>query len=96
MPAAARQGDAGAVHCSGYTIAAGSPDVFFDGKPVARDGDPSTVHQKPSGNKCVPHVSKIIARNSTVFINGRAIATVGDRMSDCTQIVQGSENVFIG
>jgi RNA polymerase sigma factor (sigma-70 family) len=71
-------------------------DVFFDGKPVARDGDVSTTHQKPSGNKCVPHVSKIIARNSTVFINGRPIATVGDRMSDCTQIIQGSETVVVG
>ena len=96
MPAAARQGDAGAVHCNAYTIASGSPDVFFDGKPVARDGDVSTTHQKPSGNKCVPHVSKIIARNSTVFINGRPIATVGDRMSDCTQIIQGSETVVVG
>ena len=96
MPAVARQGDAGAVHCSGYTIAAGSPDVFVDGRPVARDGDSSTVHQKPSGKKCVPHVSKIIARSSSVFVNGKPIATVGDRLSECTQIIQGSESVSIG
>ena len=96
MPAVARQGDAGAVHCSGYTIATGSPDVFIDGKPVARDGDTSSVHQKPQGNKCVPHVSKIIATGDTVFVNNRPVAVVGDRLSECTQIIQGSETVFIG
>jgi uncharacterized Zn-binding protein involved in type VI secretion len=63
---------------------------------VARDGDSSTVHQKPSGNKCVPHVSKIIATSSTVFVNNRPIAVVGDRLSECTQIIQGSPSVFIG
>jgi uncharacterized Zn-binding protein involved in type VI secretion len=96
MPAVARQGDAGAVHCSGYTIATGSPDVFIDGRPVARDGDSSSVHQKPSGKKCVPHVSKIIATSATVFVNNRPIAVVGDRLSECTQIIQGSPSVFIG
>ena len=96
MPAVARQGDAGAVHCSGYTIAAGSPDVFVDGRPVARGGDSSTVHQKPQGNKCVPHVSQIITQSGSVFVNGKPVAVVGDRLSECTQIIQGSESVFIG
>jgi uncharacterized Zn-binding protein involved in type VI secretion len=96
MAAAARKGDAGAVHCSSYTIATGSEDVFINNKPAARNGDSSTVHQKPSGNKCVPHVSQIIASNSTVFVNGRPIAVVGDRLSECTQIVEGSDSVFIG
>jgi uncharacterized Zn-binding protein involved in type VI secretion len=96
MPAVARVGDAGAVHCSSYTIATGSSDVFIDGRAVARNGDSSTVHQKPSGNKCVPHVSQIIASSSTVFVNGIPVAVVGDRLSDCTQIIEGSESVFIG
>lgn len=96
MAAAARKGDAGAAHCSSYTIATGSEDVFIDGKPVARNGDSSSVHQKPSGKKCVPHVSKIVASNSTVFVNGRPIAVKGDRLSECTQIVEGSDSVFIG
>ena len=96
MPAVARKGDAGAAHCSGYTIATGSPDVFIDGKPVARNGDSSTTHQKPQGNKCVPHVSQIIAQSGSVFVNGQPVAVVGDRLSECTQIIQGSESVFIG
>ena len=96
MPAVARVGDAGAVHCSSYTIATGSSDVFIDGRAVARNGDSSTVHQKPSGKKCVSHVSQIIASGSTVFVNGLPIAVVGDKLSDCTQIIEGSESVFIG
>ena len=96
MAAVARKGDAGAAHCSGYTIATGSEDVFIDGKPVARNGDSSTIHQKPQGNKCVPHVSQIIAQSGSVFVNGRPVAVVGDRLSECTQIIQGSESVFIG
>lgn len=96
MAAAARKGDAGAVHCTSYTIATGSENVFIDGKPAARNGDSSTIHQKPLGNKCVPHVSTIIASNSTVFVNGRPIAVVGDRLSECTQIIEGSSSVFIG
>jgi len=96
MPAVARKGDAGAVHCTGYTIASGSEDVFIDGRPVARNGDTSTVHLKPGGKKCVPHTSTIIATSTSVFINGRPVAVVGDRLSECTQIIQGSETVFIG
>ena len=96
MPAVARQGEAGAVHCSGYTIATGSPEVFIDGRAVARNGDSSAVHKKPSGNKCVPHVSQIIASGSTVFVNGLPVAVVGDRLGDCTQIIEGSQSVFIG
>ena len=82
MPAVARQGDAGAVHCSGYTIATGSPDVFIDGRAVARNGDSSAV--------------QIIASGSTVFVNGLPVAVVGDRLGDCTQIIEGSQSVFIG
>ena len=96
MAAVARKGDAGAAHCTSYTIATGSDNVFIDGKPVARNGDSSTAHQKPQGSKCVPHVSTIITSNSTVFVNGKPVAVVGDRLSECTQIVEGSTSVFIG
>jgi uncharacterized Zn-binding protein involved in type VI secretion len=41
-------------------------------------------------------VSKIIATGATVFVNNRPVAVVGDRLSECTQIIQGSETVFIG
>ena len=47
-------------------IVSGSPDVFFDGLPVARQGDPSACGGALSGN---------LAPN--VFINGLPVATLG-------------------
>jgi uncharacterized Zn-binding protein involved in type VI secretion len=41
-------------------------------------------------------VSQIITTGSSVFVNGKPVAVVGDRLSECTQIIQGSESVFIG
>jgi len=96
MPAAARQGDAGVVHCGGYVIASGSPDVLIEGKPAARVGDTSTTHLMPGGKHCVPHAAPIATGSATVFINGRPAARVGDYLSGCTQIAQGSATVIIG
>lgn len=93
MPAAARQGDAGITHCSGYNIASGSSDVFINGRPAARVGDASTTHLRP-GAVCTPHVSNIISGSPNVFVNGRPLARIGDPLAACTQIAQGSDNVF--
>lgn len=95
MPAVARKGDPGVVHCSGYTLASGSPNVFVNNQPVARVGDPSTTHLRP-GAPCVPHVSRIVAGSGTVFVNGLPMARVGDPLSECTTIQQGSPNVVAG
>lgn len=95
MPAVARQGDAGVPHCSGYTIANGSGDVFVDGKPAARQGDSSTAHLRPA-KKCVPHTASISQGSNSVFVNGKPLARVGDGLSGCTAVAQGSPTVFSG
>ena len=41
MPAATRIGDADVAHCSGMTRAEGSPNVYAEGIPVGRVGDPT-------------------------------------------------------
>lgn len=92
MPSAARRGDPGVVHCSGYVIASGSTDVFINGRPAARVGDPSTTHLKPGG-PCVPHSASISAGSPNVFVNGKSLARVGDPLSGCTSVAQGSPNV---
>lgn len=94
MPAAARQGDAGVAHCSGYTIANGSPDVFIENKPVARQGDASTPHLKPAPRACRVHTATISGGSNTVFVNGKPIARVGDGLGGCTSVAQGSPTVF--
>jgi uncharacterized Zn-binding protein involved in type VI secretion len=95
MPAVARQGDSGVAHCSGYTIAGGSPDVFINGRPAARVGDSSTVHLRP-GSPCVPHTASISQGSGTVNVNGRPLARVGDALAGCTTIAQGSPTVSAG
>jgi uncharacterized Zn-binding protein involved in type VI secretion len=96
MPAAARQGDAGVPHCSGYTIASGSPTVLINGRPAARVGDTSAPHLKPAHGTCVTHTASIDNGSATVLINGQPAARVGDSLAGCTSIAQGSADVFIG
>ena len=98
MPAAARQGDSGVPHCSGYTIATGSSNVLINGRQAARVGDTSTPHLYPSGGRppCKPHTASITSGSGTVFINGRPAARVGDGLGGCTAVGSGSFNVFIG
>lgn len=96
MPAVARKGDQGRVHCSGYTIATGSDDVYVNGRPAARVRDSSTSHQRPGGRRCIPHVSTIAAGSGSVFVNNRPLAREGDGLSGCTSIAAGSGDVFAG
>jgi uncharacterized Zn-binding protein involved in type VI secretion len=96
MPAVARQGDAGQTHCTPYTIAEGSDDVFVNNRPAARAGDSSTIHKKPGGKKCIPHVSTISRGSDSVFVNGKPLAREGDPLADCTAVAQGSDSVFAG
>jgi len=96
MQPAARVGDAGLPHCTAYVIATGSPTVFINNRPAARLGDVSTLHKKPGGKTCIPHVATIVTGSSTVFINGQPAARVGDALLDCTVIISGSPTVFIG
>jgi len=96
MPAAARKGDAGVPHCSGYTIASASSDVILNGRGAARQGDVSTGHLRPGGKKCLGHVAPISRGSSSVFINGRPAARVGDPLAACTAVATGSSDVIIG
>jgi len=95
MPAAARKGDSGVVHCSKHNVQGASSDVFINNLGAARKGDKNTPHKKP-GKKCPMHSAAISGGSSTVFINNRNAARVGDSYAECTKIAKGSNNVFIG
>ena len=96
MPAAARLGDRGIPHCSGYVIATGNPTVLINGRPAARVGDVSTPHLRPGGRRCQTHVAPIITGNPTVIIAGKPAARVGSLLGGCTAVATGSLNVIIG
>ncbi|AGI22663.1 hypothetical protein H681_03905 [Pseudomonas sp. ATCC 13867] len=66
-------------------IAAGSPDVLFEGLPAARQGDPSACGGAMASN-VIPNV----------LINGMPAATVGTVGSHGNVVVSGSGTVVIG
>ncbi|OSM50620.1 3-deoxy-manno-octulosonate-8-phosphatase, partial [Aeromonas salmonicida subsp. salmonicida] len=82
---AAKVGDIGTDHDGFHptAIIAGSPDVFIDGIPAARVGDPLAPHDKPNNP---PHPRSIASGSSTVFINGMPAALTGGAV-DCGGVI---------
>jgi uncharacterized Zn-binding protein involved in type VI secretion len=95
MPAVTRLGDADVSHCSTPYREAHSPDVYANGIPVSRQGDVNTGHLLP-GAPCPSHQAPITTGSSTVFINGKGCGRIGDAISECTSVAEGSSNVFAG
>ena len=95
MPAATRIGDADVTHCSTPARAEGSPTVFVNSIALSRQGDNNTTHLKP-GAPCVDHTAPIATGSTTVFVNNKGAGRIGDAISGCTSVAQGSPNVFAG
>ena len=95
MPAVTRIGDNDTGHCSTPTRAQGSTNVFVNGIPVSRQGDNNTPHLLP-GSPCPSHSAAIATGSTTVFVNGKGCGRIGDAISGCTSVAQGSSNVFAG
>ena len=95
MPAITRVGDADIAHCSGMVRAQGSGSVFANGIAISRQGDVNTLHLLP-GSPCPAHNAPIASGSSKVFINGKGAGRVGDAISGCTSVAEGSSNVFAG
>ncbi len=66
-------------------IAAGSPDVLFDGMPAARMGDPTSCGS-----------ALVSATIPTVLINGKPATTVGTTGDHGNPVTAGSGKVVIG
>ncbi|WP_429234033.1 PAAR domain-containing protein [Aeromonas salmonicida] len=71
-------------------VIAASPDVFLDGKPVARQGDPLAPHVKPNNP---PHPRSTSGDVGTVLCSlrrsGKPIAVTGTAIG-CGGVVIGS------
>ena len=94
MAAVCRIGDADVTHCSGMVRAAGSPNVFVNGRAISRQGDINTPHVLPAVPVCIGHSAAIVSGSRTVRINGLGCGRVGD--PTCTAVATGSSNVFAG
>lgn len=95
MPAATRIGDADIPHCSAPVRAEGSPTVFVNNIAWSRQGDNNTTHLLP-GVPCPSHAAPIAVGSTTVFVNNRGAGRIGDAISGCTSVAEGSPNVFAG
>ena len=95
MPAATRIGDADVTHCSTPKRFQGSPNVNVNGIPWSRQGDNNDPHLLP-GSPCPTHSAPITKGSGTVFVNGRGAGRIGDAITACTSVQQGSSNVFAG
>jgi uncharacterized Zn-binding protein involved in type VI secretion len=93
--AVTRKGDADVIHCSVPHRLQHSPDVYVNNIAVSRQGDLNTVHVLP-GVPCPSHQAPIATGSTTVFINGKGCGRIGDSISACTSVAQGSDNVFAG
>ena len=96
MPAVTRMGDADIVHCSEPHRLEHSPDVYVNSIPVSRQGDLNDSHLLPGPFGCPSHQAPITIGSTTVFINGKGCGRIGDAITDCTAVAQGSPNVFAG
>jgi uncharacterized Zn-binding protein involved in type VI secretion len=94
MPAVTRLGDV----CSGHGCFPArvndeaSTDVFINGIGVHRQGDHWVTHC--CGPTC--HDGVLQTGSSTVFVNGKAAARIGDIISCGSISAQGSPSVFFG
>lgn len=95
--AATRIGDNDLTHCSTPARAVGSPTVFVNGIAWSRQGDNNTPHLLP-GNPCPTHAASIARGSRTVTLDParRGGGRIGDAISGCTAVAQGSPNVFCG
>lgn len=100
---AARVTDPCIPHCTPSVISATGPfNVYINGLPAAKLGDPVSPHLMPNPKTkkppCIPHLGVVIIEGSTtVWINGLNAARMGDAVGPmCTSIQSGSPDVWIG
>ena len=93
---ATRLGDKDVVHdCNQQYRAQASDNVMVNGRGWSRQGDVNTFHQYDPD--CIKsHAQPIATGSSTVFINGKGAGRVGDDIAGCTNVAEGSDNVFAG
>ncbi|MDR8014105.1 PAAR domain-containing protein [Ectopseudomonas guguanensis] len=96
MPAVSRLGD----NCTGHGCwpprpsTEASPNVRVNGIAAHRQGDAWAAHTCPT----IPetHASVLAAGSTTVRVNGKQLARVGDPVACGSSVAQGSANVFAG
>ena len=99
MPAVSRKGDSLSTGhiCVGTTTldTPGQGTCFTNSILMARVSDKTVPHPFPPNPPCANHVANVNAGSSTVFVEGLALARIGDS-ADAGAMTSGSSNVFSG
>ena len=97
MPAVCRGDlvDEDMTHCTKPRRLERSPDVFVNSIGISRQGDNNNSHLLP-GVPCPAHAAPITTGSTTVFANGKGVGRIGDSITGCTSVAEGSPNVFAG
>ena len=97
MPAVCRgdEEDADLIHCTVPRRDECSDNVFVNGIGISREGDKNTIHKK-TPVPCPNHKKPIKIGSLTVIINDKGCGRIGDDITACTKVAEGSENVFAG
>ena len=97
MPAVSRKGDSlttGHICTSTTTLnTPGQGTCFANSILIARVSDPTVSHPFPPSPPCAPHVANVNAGSPNVFVEGLAVARIGDS-ADAGAMTSGSGNVF--
>ena len=97
MPAVSRKGDSlstGHICTSTTTLdTPGQGTCYANSILIARVSDPTVSHPFPPLPPCAPHVANVNAGSPNVFVEGLAVARIGDS-ADSGNMTSGSGNVF--
>lgn len=97
MPAVSRKGDelsTGHICTSTTTLdTPGQGTCFANSILIARVSDPTVSHPFPPLPPCAPHVANVNVGSPNVFVEGLAVARIGDS-ADSGNMTSGSGNVF--
>ena len=97
MPAVSRKGDSlstGHICASTTTLdTPGQGTCFANSILIARVSDPTVSHPFPPLPPCAPHVANVNVGSPNVFVEGLAVARIGDS-TDAGAMTSGSGNVF--
>ena len=99
MPGVSRRGDSLSTgHICSSTTTLTTPaqsTVKANGILIARKTDSTVPHPFPPQPPCANHTAVVNAGSSTVFVEGKALARIGDS-ADAGAMTSGSSNVFSG
>ena len=97
MPKVSRKGDSlstGHICTDTTTLdTPGQGTCFANSILIARVSDPTVSHPFPPLPPCAPHVANVNAGSPNVFVEGLAVARIGDS-ADSGNMTSGSGNVF--